>query len=280
MASPPRIFHPVAGINVVMADRQVSITGRAEVYGTSATATVAAKLQSVINNTWTKTFALTGGSVSCNITVTYRAPGAAKTAALQIEYAEGREDSEVHPASFGFGDDMNWLNAKDHDALRWVAAHEFGHILGLDDKYIESFTSRVKGKFGFQRDPTKPMKGYENNMMGSGGFNLTIKNIIDLEKESKASEWWVNDDNQVRAWVKAHSDSEIAALSDASVTAALKTLMGGWISDEDVAAMQKIIKAVRAPSAVAAVRSAVNPMTFTGQGQRDTVRMALDSMPR
>lgn len=279
MASPPRIFHPVPGINVVMADRQVSITGRAEVFGDSADAAVAAKLQSVINNTWTKTFPY-GGSVSCAITVTYRAPGSAKSAVLQIEHGKGRTDSDVHAAKFGFGDEMIWLNANDPNALRWVAAHEFGHILGLEDKYIESFTSRVKGALGFERDETKPMKGYEYNMMGSGGFNLTIKNIVDLEKESKASEWWLNDDDQVRAWVAAHGAAEIASLRAATMIEALRILMGGWISDADVVAMVTIIEAVRDPATAGAIRAAINPMDMKSLGQRDRVRIALDKMPR
>jgi hypothetical protein len=51
-------------------------------------------------------------------------------------------------------------------ALDWTVAHEFGHLMGLDDHYSESFLSQLRGAFGGERSGSTPDPGYESNIMG------------------------------------------------------------------------------------------------------------------
>ena len=77
-----------------------------------------------------------------------------------IEIREGNDDathrSQVKNCQYGFF----MRNTKQ-------AAHEFGHILGLKDRYDEN---------------NKPNIGYENNIMGNYGANISQQNIDDFMK--------------------------------------------------------------------------------------------------
>ena len=77
-----------------------------------------------------------------------------------IEIREGNDDathrSQVKNCQYGFF----MRNTKQ-------AAHEFGHILGLKDRYDEN---------------NKPNIGYENNIMGNYGADISQQNIDDFMK--------------------------------------------------------------------------------------------------
>jgi hypothetical protein len=68
--------------------------------------------------------------------------------------------------------------------------------------------------------------GYNGNLMGEDQGTLDSQNVADLSSENQPSPYWLNDDDQVRDWVNAHSSSEICALPRASKVAAIKTLSG------------------------------------------------------
>jgi len=92
--------------------------------------------------------------------------------------------------------------------------------------------------------------------------------------------WGINDDDQVRDWVAAHSLSDIAALSTADKLRAIWTLQGGWISGDDLAAMGKICSSVKTKGEADAIRAGVNVLIFTDLGQRTQMRVFLSKMPR
>jgi hypothetical protein len=121
--------------------------------------------------------------------------------------------------------------------------------------------------------------GYNGNLMGEDQGTLDSQNVADLSSENQPSPYWLNDDDQVRDWVNAHSSSEICALPRASKVAAIKTLMGGWISDEDTDAIGKICRSVLDPADGRAIRQGINLLDFSSLGQRTQMRVFLSRMP-
>lgn len=90
---------------------------------------------------------------------------------------------------------------------------------------------------------------------------------------------WIHDDDQVRNWVNTHSAGDIAALPTAQKLLAINTLMSGWISDEDVAAIAKICGSVIFKTEANTIRGGVNLLSMTSIGQRTAVRVAFSKMP-
>lgn len=267
-------FSPAPGVFVDRTENLVSISGAMELYGPEATAARAASVQNSINTTWTRAFP-DGSSVSCNITVTYRAPGSQAGNATQIEAVKISGPSHVSP---GLNGRSMTLNANESDAFAWTAAHEFGHIIGLDDRYSEGIISKVMGTFGGTRTTTV-QPGYKGNIMAVGGGALEGKNVADVAEENEPSPYWINDDDQIRDWVNGHSPSDIGSLSITSKLKAIKVLMGGWISDDDVAAIARICSGVTSSTEAAAIRNGVDLLDMNSIGQRTAVRVAFAKMP-
>ena len=267
-------FSPAAGVILDRTERSVTITGTMELYGSEANAARAASVQSSINTTWTRAFP-DGYNVTCNITVTYRGPGSSAGAATQIDAEKTAGPSHV---SGGEGSRSMTLNANEADAFTWTPAHEFGHIIGLRDRYSESIMSSIRGQFGGTRTST-PETGYETNLMAVTGGTLEGRNVANLAEENEPSPYWINDDDQVRDWVGAHPISDINRLSTAHKLAAIRTLMGGWISDDDVSAITRICSSVTSHAEADAIRSGIDLLQMTSIGQRTTVRIAFAQMP-
>jgi len=107
-------------------------------------------------------------------------------------------------------------------------------------------------------------------MAVTGGV-LESKNVRDLAEEREPSPYWVNDDDQVRDWVNAHSLSDVGKLSSANKIKAIETLMGGYISD-DVAAIAQICSSVTDKTEADAIRAKVELMPMTSFSQVNAVR--------
>lgn len=222
-------FSPAPGLFVDRTEKSVTITGAMELYGAEANAARAQSIQHTINTAWTQDFT-DGYSVSCNITVRYRGAGTSAGNATQIEAVKMSGPSHTTSemlVAVGFDRSMT-LNANSPDAFDWTPAHEFGHIIGLDDRYSEGIMSRIRGRFGGTRATTVDPR-YQSNLMAVHRGVLESQNVADVATENEPSPNWINDDDQVRDWVNAHSLPDIGRLSPANKLKAIKTLMGGWI---------------------------------------------------
>jgi hypothetical protein len=266
-------FSPAPGLFVDRTDKTVKITGQMELYGPEANAARAGDIQHSINTMWTRSFP-DGYSVTCNITVTFRGSGSKPGNATQIEADKIAGPSHVN----GVGTREMTLNANEPDAFTWTPAHEFGHIIGLKDRYNEGAWSKIKGKFGGQRTTTI-QPGYNGNLMGEDQGVLESKNVADIAKENEPNRHWINDDDHVRDWVNAHVLEDTAKLSGAQKLQAIKVLMRGWISDDDVAAIAKICSSVKTKTEADVIRNGVDLLEFTSLGQRTQVRVAFAKMP-
>lgn len=211
----------------------------------------------------------------CNITVVYRGKGSKAGNATQIEAEKIAGPSHV---SLGLHGLSMTLNANEADAFTWTPAHEFGHIIGLNDRYSEGIVSSVKSMFGGTRAATVEA-GYQGNIMAESGGTVVSKNIKDLAEENEPSPYWINDDNQVRDWVNGHSIDEVAKLSTASKLKAIQALMPGWISDDDVNAIARICSGVKSKTEAGAIRSGIDVLSMSSIGQRTMVRLVFAKTP-
>jgi hypothetical protein len=270
--SPVARFSPAPGIFVDRTANDVSITGTMEMFGPEATPARTGSVQHSINTVWTRSFP-NGYSVSCKVDVIYRPPGTAAGRVAQIEALKMSGPSNV----WGLDRDMT-LNANETLAFTWTAAHEFGHVIGLQDRYSETIMSSLRGRFGGTRQSTVDPR-YTANLMSTQGGALESKNVRDVGVENQPSEYWFNDDDQIRDWVNHHPLRDVTALSAASKLRMIKILMGGWISDEDVAAIVRICSSVEDRQEAEAIRAGVDPVELSSFGQRTRVRVALVQMP-
>lgn len=270
---PVATFSPAPGLLVDRKAKSISITGTMELSGPEATAARAAAIQSSINSIWTRSFP-DGCSVTCNIKVNYRAPESKPGNAAQIVADKISGPSHVN----AFGTPTMTLNANEADAFQWTPAHEFGHVIGLKDRYSESIISSIKGSFGGQRTTTVE-EGYQGNLMAQDKGALEGKNVKDVAEATAPSKYWIHDDDQVRDWVTQHSPAEIGSLSTADKITSIHTLMGGWVSDDDVVAITRICHAVTQKTEADAIRKSTDLSDFSSLGQRTSVRVAFASMP-
>jgi hypothetical protein len=277
MGLPIGRFSPAPGLWVDRTERSIRITGTMEVYGAEATAARSVTIQSSINTTWTRTFS-DGYSISTNVTVNYRGAGVnASASATQIEIINMSGPSNV--TNIPFTDRKMTLNASSRDVFTWVVAHEFGHVIGLDDRYSEDIFSKIGGTFGCTRRNTVHA-GYEGNMMAVHNGALSGQNIADIASENEPSPYWINDDDQVRNWVNAHPLADITRLSTNNKLTAIRTLMGGWISDDDMTAIGKICSSVNNRIEANTIRNSINLNDFTSIGQRTQMRVFYSRMPQ
>jgi hypothetical protein len=88
----------------------------------------------------------------------------------------------------------------------------------------------------------------------------------------------MNDDDEVRDWVDAHSSGEISKLSGEIKLRAIKVLMGGWISDDDMNAIEKICLSVTTKAESEKIQKGIDLLDFTSIGQRTWMRVIFTRM--
>ncbi len=106
-------------------------------------------------------------------------------------------------------------------------------------------------------------------------FSKDNEELLDFTPSSN----WIDDDDEVRNWVNTHAVTEIRALSTAQKVKAIDTLMSGWISDEDVAAIASICASVILRPEADAIRESADLLSMNSIGQRTAVRVAFAKMP-
>lgn len=248
-----------------------------EVYGSDATSADAGRIQNTINNTWTKSFP-DGFQVRCSVVVRYRAPGSPEGPFAQIEVLKTSGASNVNYLN---GRKMTLNTTTNRDLkLDWTAAHEFGHVIGMEDRYSESIMSKLKDAVGMDREGTVPHEGYKGNLMGESGGAIASQNLRDAIEENQPSPYWMNDDDQVRNWIMARALGEISNLSTSNKIKAIKVLMSGWISDDDMRSIEKICQSVKTGAESRNIQTAIDLNDFTSLGQRTQMRVFYTRMPR
>jgi hypothetical protein len=85
------------------------------------------------------------------------------------------------------------------------------------------------------------------------------------------------DDDEIREWIASHGLDDIRRLPAREKSRMIFSLMRGWISDEDVATIVRILDSVGSIAEMAALRQAIEPhiIEMSSIGQRTQVRVAL-----
>jgi hypothetical protein len=268
-------FSPAPSMVIDRTENSVKITGKMELYGPEATVARAASIEQNINSTWTQKFD-DGYSVDCKITVRFRDKDSRAGDATQIEALKCDEPS--HVTDWPLFDRSMTLNATESDAFTWTPTHEFGHILGLEDRYSESIMSKIRSTWGGVRH-TVAAQGYQTNLMAVSGGVLEKQNVGDLASENAPSPYWINDDDQVRDWINAHSSIEINMVSTNNKVKMFQPLVSGWISDDDVDAMLRVCNSVDDAQEAKAIQRSIDLSSFSSIGQRTRMRVGFTRMP-
>jgi len=163
------------GITMRWKGKKVTINANLEIYGPNGSATNATAIEGDIRSHWNKKFA-DGYEIKTNISVQARATGAGAAANKTLIW--------VGPMTGPSNVKRGWVvgaryMSLDKNDLVWVPAHEFGHLLGLADRYSESVFSKIKGKFGYKRVNTV-QPGWAGNIMAVHGGTLESKNVKNL----------------------------------------------------------------------------------------------------
>jgi len=89
------------------------------------------------------------------------------------------------------------------------------------------------------------------------------------------------DDNDIRAWTASHSLADIRRLPVGEKLRMIFSLMRGWISDGDMASIERILASVSSVTEMATLRRAIEPHVtdMTSIGQRTQMRVALARQP-
>jgi hypothetical protein len=263
-------YSPSPGIHVDRTGDSVRVSARLELYGDDASPEKAKEIEDKIRAAWNGRFG-DGTTIATGVQVDYRQPGApASPDATGIEMTRTTGPSHVN----GFTNEMT-LNTNERDVTN-AAPHEFGHQIGLRDRYQESIVSKVSGMFGGDREAS-PEPGYQGNIMSDLG-PVQGKNVRDLADENIPTVF--SNDDQVRDWVSRSDAAEVATVATATKVRMVNSLMDGWISNDDVSAIESICRTARAGDQAEAVRAAVSARLgeMWGSEQRTRLQATLDGM--
>jgi hypothetical protein len=241
-----------------------------ELFGPEATPGRAHSIARAINQMWTASYP-DGYAVRCNIIVRLRSAHIAASKVVQIEAVKIAGPSHVN-----MSDRSMTLNANEPEAFSWTAAHEFGHVLGLQDRYSESIMSQIVGRLGGTRTTTVHPQ-YKSNLMAVVRGRLERQNLRDLADENMPA--WLDQDDRVRAWLRHHAIQDISALSAAQKVVMVQTLADGWVAEEDLAGIVRLCAAAKTRAQADALRAAIDPLSFSDLGQRTRLRTAFANMP-
>ena len=271
---PVASYSPSPGIHVDRVGDQIRVTARLELSGDGASEAKALEIEQRIRDEWTGRFP-DGSSIATDVQVAFRPPGQAESPdATQILLAHiGKRATHVE------GDTNRMVLNLDGQDMMKAVHHEFGHQIGLRDRYTEPLISKLGNhwfewdRWGFGVEP-----GYEHNVMNNNE-HVGAQNLHDLGAENTPTQ--STDDDQIREWASRRGEADLPGLATNTKIRMVGTLMDGWISDEDVTALEVICRTARPGEQASALREAITARLggMWGSGQRARVRAALDAMP-
>ena len=224
---------------------------------------------------WTRTFPQDGYQVSCAIRLAYTPSPTAGWTDARIEMLKMAGPSNVNLITHKM--QLN-LSLNPDRQLDWVVAHEFGHQLGLGDRYSEGILSKIRSLWGGERT-TDIQPGYGGTLMGEDRGATTSQTLRDVGEENSPFYW--NSDDQVRLWVQ-RNGGQLASLSPATKQRMFDELLAGWISDDDIATVGRICASVTDSTEATLLRWDLERrlLGITSLAQRTQVRVFMSQMPR
>lgn len=223
---------------------RLTVTGKLALVGDAASPELAEKIRAVIKQTWNDSFA-DGTSVTADVDVVHYPPGHRPPAGMNtITVDSGYTDPwGSTDGTGGYVDETTgdmYLNPR-VEAFTEYAGHEFGHQLGLHDRY-SAVTDTAHGSVRVMSDP-----GFDGDLMADatdgpigGRGTVSEVDVHDVVADNRPGADRVDDG--VRRWVDRHP----GALDQASVPAtdrlaAVRALLSGKVSDADVRAAEALL---------------------------------------
>jgi RHS repeat-associated protein len=182
---------------IVIKGNQINISANIQLYGSGATKSVANQMQKSINNKWGGNFTAkssNGTNFNVNVKATVSLYGGKEKSNPFLIPESWNSDNRDNFIEIGSDTKRSYVTGGDEGEWRGKgrngqtlaqddpAPHEFGHLLGLDDRYTDD-----KGAD----------KGWENNIMGDSKNGKVEQINIDaiLEDAMKAYDVWSQDEN-------------------------------------------------------------------------------------
>jgi hypothetical protein len=165
------------GITIRWTGRSLRISASMELTGPEATTELASQIESTIETIWNATFS-DGYEVSCSVDLTVRDENTEADSGKTQIFAVNESGPSHVTRHWVIGSRYLQHNVANAD-VNWTPAHEFGHLLGLDDRYSEGVISKISGRFGGERT-TEVEPGWDGNIMAVSGGVLEQRNIEDL----------------------------------------------------------------------------------------------------
>jgi Domain of unknown function (DUF4157) len=153
----------------------VTIAARLQLFGPNASEEIAEAMKREVESFWTTSFP-DGSQVHTAVNVSRRDDAAPPDPdAIQVRVISAPIRSFVKDTAGGV--EMTYTVSSGPGTV----SHEFAHLLGLDDRYSETWRSVVSDiTFGAVAGATAPDPGYEANVLGIAGGVLESTNIRDL----------------------------------------------------------------------------------------------------
>jgi hypothetical protein len=165
------------GITMDWSGNRISLTVNLEVSGDAATRDLANQIKQTIESVWNARF--DGGyRIGCAVDVLLRTGGGASSSRSQIIISNDTSATNVSPFPTLYYASMNY-HINDSTVNTWTPAHEFGHMLGLDDHYDEGTWSRIRDLCGYSRTTTVH-PGWQGNIMATHLGVLERRNLLEL----------------------------------------------------------------------------------------------------
>ncbi len=154
----------------------ITLTVNLEVSGAAATTAITTQIAATIRRVWNASFE-ENYTVSSTVTANYRTEDSSMDSHhSQIFVTVDDSASNVSPFPSLYYATMNYHT---HSNINQTPAHEFGHMLGLDDRYDEGIMSRINDLRGKPRS-TSVQPGWDGNLMATSSGVLQKKNLEEL----------------------------------------------------------------------------------------------------
>lgn len=164
----------------------ITVSSQIYIYGEGASTSLASRIETAINSKWNgagQTYTDEDGNVFdvvFNVTVSVYDSADPTNNPLVIPDAWNPESTNNYiKIKKGSGQSHVWAGDEDvwyDGASNWTYAHEFGHLVGLDDRYHDKYYV-----FG---GPTVTDSGWETNIIGTYGGKIDQRNIDGIVGES------------------------------------------------------------------------------------------------
>lgn len=175
---PSGTANPGPGISISWNGDDIVILANLKIWGAAASPTIANEIKATIERYWNTSSAGNGHTYNIHCTANVRFRNASDNAdgnATQIEVVrQGSTTASYVGREWLVG--SRYMHFNLDRGTDWTPAHEFGHLLGLDDHYHKTARSYLP----WNPAESEPDQGWASNIMGERGGTVDYRNAEEL----------------------------------------------------------------------------------------------------